>query len=255
MYRKGWEIHTKTHRGAHFTNRIGWSTMAEKVDAMAARVELETAHAALSEQIQIAAGAGDMGKVGLLHAQWKKVGGEIANYETMAQKDARDKMLGVLETALSEYAFEIPDGLKVIGTVRREDDGSMRDLEINIVSIDNDVLITPFWDVFPSDSVESLSSVKGIRFEITANDATVEYSGTRKVSSGTSNGGKAGKGWKGPDGVSLKMGDAFDAVATSEEKNELTIIGETETGGTRSNRTDQLKRKVLKAAGFVLNGD
>jgi hypothetical protein len=165
---------------------------------------------------------------------------KIAEFDSVAERDARDTACTTAASELSKFKMgDIAKSIVLTGTLRKTDTG-WDDLKIGVTVPDS--VTEQFHNLFPVDLFESLKTVRGVSFTIGPDGATVESTG-RKTSSGSGGGG--GRGYV-KDGVTVKLGDVFDAYATPAQKDEIV--------GMDGNKSYALKVHVALAAGFVQNG-
>ena len=171
---------------------------------------------------------------------------KIADYEANAQKAARDAAQTQGATALKPFDMrKLMPGIIIRGVYRKGDKDVLDDLTIGIET-DDVVLRATFHELFPDDTFNALSSVKGIKFTISREGAEVEYTGRAPSSGGGGNGGGGGKGWS-KGGVQYKLNDIFEANATAEDRKALA-----DANGD-GNKVYGVKVKVAKRSEYTLN--
>lgn len=173
---------------------------------------------------------------------------KISESGALAEKSARDAACVTAAKALGNWGADLAKlGATIEGVYRRDDDGKFTDLSIKVTVGDN--VSADFHKAFPIDAFVPLKSVKGIKFTRGPDGIKVEPTG-RQPGSG-SGGGGGGKGWS-KNGTQYKLGEVFDAEASSEEVAELASLdGDPQYG----NKSYALRRKVAIAAKYTQNGD
>lgn len=207
--------------------------------------ELQTQLAAAWGAISTATDAMDSAKLDAAMRARKAIEKQIADFDAIAEAGARKTALDTAEAALAGMNLrDIGRDLELTGTFKRTDTG-WDDLTISVRV--PETTNTQFHELFPLDAFENLTSVKGVKFTINKSGATVEATGRKPGSGG--GGGGSGKGYV-KDGVTFKLKEAFDSVATPDEAAaDAALVGDAQQG----NKQFILRKKVVVAAGYTAN--
>lgn len=189
-----------------------------------------------------ASAAGDMDKVLAISTEIRKVRSTVQEAEAQSQGKERDEVKVALVKGLNSLnLIDMLKGLTIKGTIRRTDTG-LDDGRMVVEAPD----LGAIWPAIDASGAKGVSSVKRIEFTIANGKAEVTI-GTAKGAGGGGGGGTSGKGWS-KDGNSVKLQEAFDAVATREE---ILTVEQAKGDGSKQY---SLKVKAVKAAGYTLNG-
>jgi len=228
---------------------------AKAIDAMD-QSELTTRKADLWSSIRGIEGDDDaaLRRLSALQTELRKVNTAISDFSAKAESEQRDAAIVTINDRLaSAFDFkassQLMQGVTVSGTFRKTDTG-WDDLRIGVGYEGNADLGSLFHGAFPLDTIKNLSSVKGVSFTITREGAKVEYVGKAPKAPGkpSGNGGGRGHGWT-KDGATYTLDEAFEQVATNEERTAHNGFTESTVKSPGSAKW-ALKKKVVTKAGY-----
>ncbi len=196
------------------------TTTEEKIVALD---DLMKKRAELMATIGQAAVENDAKKMDAAIAERRKTDKLIADFATNAEKSARDEAIPLLSTSLQtidmKMSGEVMPHVVLSGTLRRGEQGLFDDLKIGVGISGELDLSKILYDALDVSSIQDLSSVKGITFEVGRDTATISYTG--RAPSGQGGGeGTGGKGWY-KDGVKHTLNDVFEMRANDEDREKL----------------------------------
>ncbi len=194
----------------------------------------------LKAQLVKPAGAGDIGEIIRLGSAIKAT--EKAQFASVAEAEvaARHKVEETISKAMAAFKPNTK-GAEMHLTVRKTESGWDDAKAILIVP----TLIDQVYAAIPTltGDLNALSSVKVLRIDVVDGKPTVSL-GTQAASKGQSTGtGTGRKGWKSPAGEEVSLKLAFEACATSDEKEHAAKVS----GG----RVHEVMRDTVLAHGYA----